>query len=130
MNGYRSSAKPFSERELGLQRVSDFHAVLLGMAAHDLRQPLQVIQNTYEWLNGSMPRPIGRGCSEASGRSPESPSNLISWLQRCTFTNTRRRWSYHRFHSHRFSTAWEPKMLSSPGKKGSSCVSGQPAQPS
>jgi hypothetical protein len=52
MNGYRSSAKPFSERELGLQRVSDFHAVLLGMAAHDLRQPLQVIQNTYEWLNG------------------------------------------------------------------------------
>jgi two-component system phosphate regulon sensor histidine kinase PhoR len=52
MNGYRSSAKPFSERELDLQRVSDFHAVLLGMAAHDLRQPLQVIQNTYEWLNG------------------------------------------------------------------------------
>ena len=35
MNGYQSSAKPFSERELDLQRVSDFHAVLLGMAAHD-----------------------------------------------------------------------------------------------
>jgi signal transduction histidine kinase len=52
MNGYRSSAKAFSEREFDLQRVSDFHAVLLGMAAHDLRQPLQVIQSTYEWLNG------------------------------------------------------------------------------
>ena len=50
MNGYQSSAKPFSETELDLQRVSDFHAVLLGMAAHDLRQPLQVIQSTYEWL--------------------------------------------------------------------------------
>ena len=52
MNGYQSSAKPFSETELDLRRVSDFHAVLLGMAAHDLRQPLQVIQSTYEWLNG------------------------------------------------------------------------------
>jgi hypothetical protein len=52
MNGYQSSAKPFSEREIDLQRVSDFHAVLLGMAAHDLRQPLQVIQSTYEWLSG------------------------------------------------------------------------------
>ena len=52
MNGYQSSARPFSERELDLQRASDFHAVLLGMAAHDLRQPLQVIQSTYEWLAG------------------------------------------------------------------------------
>jgi two-component system phosphate regulon sensor histidine kinase PhoR len=51
MNGYQSSARPFSERELNLQRASDFHAVLLGMAAHDLRQPLQVIQSTYEWLS-------------------------------------------------------------------------------
>jgi non-heme chloroperoxidase len=24
----------------------------MGMAAHDLRQPLQVIQSTYEWLSG------------------------------------------------------------------------------
>ena len=52
MNGCQSPAKPCSERELDLQRVSDFHAVLLGMAAHDLRQPLQVIQSTYEWLSG------------------------------------------------------------------------------
>src|ERR1700677_4280441 len=52
MNGYQSSARPSSERDLDLQRVSDFHAVLLGMAAHDLRQPLEVIQSTYEWLSG------------------------------------------------------------------------------
>jgi two-component system, OmpR family, phosphate regulon sensor histidine kinase PhoR len=37
-------------RDTELQRVSDFQAALLGMAGHDLRQPLQVIQSTYEWL--------------------------------------------------------------------------------
>jgi two-component system phosphate regulon sensor histidine kinase PhoR len=35
---------------LDLQRGSDFQAALLGMAGHDLRQPLQVIQSAYEWL--------------------------------------------------------------------------------
>lgn len=33
-----------------LQRASDFQAALLGMAGHDLRQPLQVIQSAYGWL--------------------------------------------------------------------------------
>jgi two-component system phosphate regulon sensor histidine kinase PhoR len=33
-----------------LQRTSDFQAALLGMAGHDLRQPLQIIQSAYEWL--------------------------------------------------------------------------------
>lgn len=37
-------------RDVDLQRTSDFQATLLGMAGHDLRQPLQVIQNAYEWL--------------------------------------------------------------------------------
>jgi hypothetical protein len=46
MNGYQSSARQLAERELHQQCVSDFHALLLGMAAHDLRQPLQVIQST------------------------------------------------------------------------------------
>jgi signal transduction histidine kinase len=36
---------------LDLQRASDFQAALLGMAGHDLRQPLQVIQSAYEWLS-------------------------------------------------------------------------------
>ena len=52
MNGCQSSTESYSECQYYLQRVSDFHAVLLGMAAHDLRQPLQVIQSTYEWLSG------------------------------------------------------------------------------
>ncbi|WP_213736202.1 HAMP domain-containing sensor histidine kinase [Bradyrhizobium sp. dw_411] len=34
----------------GLQRAADFQAVLLGMIAHDLRQPLQVIQNVGDLL--------------------------------------------------------------------------------
>jgi two-component system, OmpR family, phosphate regulon sensor histidine kinase PhoR len=35
---------------LDLQRASDFQAALLGMAGHDLRQPPQIIQSTYERL--------------------------------------------------------------------------------
>jgi signal transduction histidine kinase len=37
-------------RDAELQRASEFQAALLGMAGHDLRQPLQVIQSAYEWL--------------------------------------------------------------------------------
>jgi two-component system phosphate regulon sensor histidine kinase PhoR len=37
-------------RTADLQRASDFQAALLGMAGHDLRQPLQVIQRAYEVL--------------------------------------------------------------------------------
>jgi signal transduction histidine kinase len=36
--------------KLDLQSALDFHAALLGMAGHDLRQPLTVIRQTYEWL--------------------------------------------------------------------------------
>ena len=39
-----------SQEIIDPQRVNDFQATLLGMAGHDLRQPLQVIQSTYEWL--------------------------------------------------------------------------------
>jgi signal transduction histidine kinase len=38
-------------RERELQWANDFHAVLLAMAGHDLRQPLQVIMNAYDWLS-------------------------------------------------------------------------------
>jgi signal transduction histidine kinase len=45
---------------LDLQRTSDFQAALLGMAGHDLRQPLQVIRSAYEWL--------GHRVADRSGR--------------------------------------------------------------
>ncbi len=54
MKRLQSPAQPSSERERDLQRASDFNALLLGMAGHDLRQPLQVIQSTYEWLSGKL----------------------------------------------------------------------------
>lgn len=37
-------------RERELQRANDFHGVLLAIAGHDLRQPLQSIMSAYEWL--------------------------------------------------------------------------------
>jgi two-component system, OmpR family, phosphate regulon sensor histidine kinase PhoR len=37
--------------EPDLRRSIDFHAVLLAMAGHDLRQHLQIILNTYGWLS-------------------------------------------------------------------------------
>jgi len=37
-------------REHDLQGASDFNAVLLAMAAHDLRQPLQLIVSAFSWL--------------------------------------------------------------------------------
>lgn len=38
------------ERGVPPYRDGDFQATLLGMAGHDLRQPLQVIQSAYDWL--------------------------------------------------------------------------------
>ncbi|WP_068028102.1 HAMP domain-containing histidine kinase [Rhodoplanes sp. Z2-YC6860] len=46
----RSTTVPAGYQSLDLQRVSDFHAALLGLAGHDLRQPLRVIQGTYDLL--------------------------------------------------------------------------------
>jgi two-component system, OmpR family, phosphate regulon sensor histidine kinase PhoR len=54
MNRFESSAKPSSERERDLQRLSEFHAVLLGVAGHDLRQPVRVIQSSDEWLSSML----------------------------------------------------------------------------
>lgn len=55
MNRFQNTNAP-GYGEFDLQRASDFQAVLLGMAAHDLRQPLQVIQNAYEWLGSRVSR--------------------------------------------------------------------------
>jgi two-component system phosphate regulon sensor histidine kinase PhoR len=38
------------KREHELQQANDFHGVLLAMAGHDLRQPLQAIMSAHEWL--------------------------------------------------------------------------------
>ncbi|HEY2526708.1 MAG TPA: HAMP domain-containing sensor histidine kinase [Xanthobacteraceae bacterium] len=38
------------QRKLELEHANDFYGVLLAMAGHDLRQPLQTIMTAYEWL--------------------------------------------------------------------------------
>lgn len=55
MSGLHDYAPSTSGYEaVDLQRTSDFQAALLGMAGHDLRQPLQIIQNAYEWLGNRL----------------------------------------------------------------------------
>ena len=46
----RFAGTPASHMVADLQRASDFQAAIIGMAGHDLRQPLQIIQGTYELL--------------------------------------------------------------------------------
>jgi hypothetical protein len=53
MNRFESS-KPSCEREHDLPRRNKFHAVLLGVAERDLRQRVQVIQSTEEWLSSML----------------------------------------------------------------------------
>ena len=60
MNRFESSAKPSSEREGDLRRLSEFHTVLLGVAGHDLHQPVQVIQSTDEWLSSMLDADVGK----------------------------------------------------------------------
>jgi hypothetical protein len=54
-SGVRDAGEPTTSdgtpRERELQRANDFHAVLLAVAGHDLREPLQVIMNAYDWLS-------------------------------------------------------------------------------
>jgi two-component system, OmpR family, phosphate regulon sensor histidine kinase PhoR len=49
IHGLARAAMP-SPRDMELQRAIDFQAALLAMVGHDLRQPLQVLHSTYEWL--------------------------------------------------------------------------------
>ena len=50
MNISDCSTSPADRTIPDLQRANDFQAALLGIAGHDFRQPLQIIQGTYEIL--------------------------------------------------------------------------------
>ena len=70
---------------LDFQRASDFQAALLGMAGHDLRQPLQIIQSAYEWLgsrvaDSSEKLRLARG-ERAIARLTEQLDRLVSALR-------------------------------------------------
>lgn len=46
----RQNGIDHEQRERELQQANDFHTVLLAMAGHDLRQPLQAMTAAYDWL--------------------------------------------------------------------------------
>ena len=77
---------------LDLQRTSEFQAVLLGMAGHDLRQPLQVIRGIYELL-GTRARPkteqvwLERGERAVSGLT-EQLDRLLGALRLYEYSKT------------------------------------------
>ena len=86
MNGLHYDALPRANyAALELQRTSDFQAALLGMAGHDLRQPLQIIQSAYEWLgnrvaDSSEKARLERG-ERAIARLTEQLDRLVSALR-------------------------------------------------
>jgi two-component system, OmpR family, phosphate regulon sensor histidine kinase PhoR len=90
MNSFGYAA---ANREMpDLQRASDFQAALIGMAGHDLRQPLQIIQSTYELLRN---RTRGESeqawldCGErAIGRLSEQLNRLLDAIRLYEFTKT------------------------------------------
>lgn len=74
-----------NDETFDLQRTSDFQAALLGMAGHDLRQPLQIIQSAYEWLGSRVAHTsekvrLARG-ERAIARLTEQLDRLVSALR-------------------------------------------------
>jgi two-component system, OmpR family, phosphate regulon sensor histidine kinase PhoR len=86
MNGMGHYAPAGASYEaLDLRRTSDFQAALLGMAGHDLRQPLQIIQSAYEWLGSRVAHTsekarLQRG-ERAIARLTEQLDRLVSALR-------------------------------------------------
>lgn len=81
----RLAATGFGQRVSDPQRGSDFQATLLGMAGHDLRQPLQVMQSAFEWLGARVGCPtdqkrLQRG-ERALVRLSEQLDGLISAMR-------------------------------------------------
>jgi two-component system, OmpR family, phosphate regulon sensor histidine kinase PhoR len=72
--------RPSAQTRIDSGRVQSFQAMLLGMVGHDLRQPLQVIQSTYDWLEsrvGEMEKVRLRRGQRAIGRLVEHLDSLV-----------------------------------------------------
>jgi len=91
MNAFQhSAAHAVVPGAFDFQRASDFQAALLGMAGHDLRQPLQVIQTAYEWLGSRVARAsekdrLERG-ERAIARLTEQLDRLLGALRLYEYT--------------------------------------------
>ena len=69
-----------TDHDVELLQEREFYAVLLGMAAHDLRQPLQVLQSTYEWLDRHVGSAIGQAQLARGQRAIESLKEQLDRL--------------------------------------------------
>jgi signal transduction histidine kinase len=78
-------------QKLDLQAANDFQVALLGMASHDLRQPLQIIQSTYELLRtracGKSEERLLQVGEKAVGRLTEQLDCLSSAIRLHEYTN-------------------------------------------
>jgi two-component system, OmpR family, phosphate regulon sensor histidine kinase PhoR len=66
--------------KLDLQSALDFHAALLGMAGHDLRQPLTVIRLTYEWLEVRARTKLDEALLELGGKAIQRLTEQLDQL--------------------------------------------------
>jgi two-component system, OmpR family, phosphate regulon sensor histidine kinase PhoR len=66
--------------KLDLQSALDFHAALLGMAGHDLRQPLTVIRLTYEWLGVRARTKLDEALLELGGKAIQRLTEQLDQL--------------------------------------------------
>lgn len=87
------SAETFANYTISdLQRANDFQVALIGMVGHDLRQPLQIIQGTYELLRrraGSKSEQAWLECGErAIGRLAEQLDRLLGAIRLYECTKT------------------------------------------
>jgi two-component system, OmpR family, phosphate regulon sensor histidine kinase PhoR len=76
---------PAQVGSLNPRQSHDLPATLLGMAGHDLRQPLQVLQSTCEWLAAHIESPPDRvrleRAERAVGRITEQLDRLVGLLR-------------------------------------------------
>lgn len=81
MSTAHQEARGSGSRQHGSQHCHDreFYAVLLGMAGHDLRQPLQILQSTHEWFDHH----LAHGEAKAQlKRSERAIANITDQLDR------------------------------------------------
>jgi signal transduction histidine kinase len=91
-NFERLAGAPTGQGEVDFRRASDFQAALLGMAGHDLRQPLHVIQGTYDLLRTraaslSEQAWLDRG-EQAIGRLKEQLDRLLGAVRLYEYSKT------------------------------------------
>src|SRR5262245_38652953 len=79
-------------KRLNRDRAGQFLTALLGIAGHDLRQPLQVIQSAHEWLGTLADSPAAKVRLQRAERAikelTEQLDSLVGALRLYEYTRT------------------------------------------